>query len=505
MVSEQALKIVWTIETGDFMKSHIQKVSIVGLHEKFDIEQSFHPGINVIYGENGEFKTTFLHILANFLNKDFKKFFDIRFSKISIDFKDEISYQLIWDKDQEILELKSDDKRRGFIFSRENQSPPIEEIVFPRAAYFPTFRSIVEAWFAYESKGVNNAKASVKDVKKDISGFLREIFGGFVPNINFLSLPEIISKVNEKMFESGRVAIQVDQKLTGEMASKISDIVILPEEKNISEILEPYDMKRIPIENHELITYIISLIKKINVIPVGLYLGLPKSIKQKIDSIDLNKEDIGREEYRRIIGLMKIYKETLEKELQEVNNLFLKFELYLDSLNSFLRGKRVVIESRSFDYFDPVLCLKYEDGEVSSNEFFGEDKNSLEEEKGNNSMFTDFKGLSSGERQIASLLYSAHISSQETILIDEPEISLHTSWQEKLLNELQIQTGGKQIIVCTHSPSIGADYIDDVQNMNISETKVEEDVDKVEENNQETNNEDEDFAAYKEAEYYEES
>ena len=51
---------------------------------------------------------------------------------------------------------------------------------------------------------------------------------------------------------------------------------------------------------------------------------------------------------------------------------------------------------------------------------------------------------------------------QQIVLIDEPEISLHVDWQRHLLQKMSEQLGERQIIVCTHSPVIGADYEDRV-------------------------------------------
>ena len=71
--------------------------------------------------------------------------------------------------------------------------------------------------------------------------------------------------------------------------------------------------------------------------------------------------------------------------------------------------------------------------------------------------------LSSGERQLIYILLKSIIlsdisSSQTSILImDEPEISLHLSWQEKLLNCLYDINPNSQIIVATHSPAIVMD------------------------------------------------
>lgn len=69
--------------------------------------------------------------------------------------------------------------------------------------------------------------------------------------------------------------------------------------------------------------------------------------------------------------------------------------------------------------------------------------------------------MSSGERQLLTMLYAVTKMSEDSlVLIDEPELSLHIDWQEELLGKMMEQLGGRQIIVCTHSPSIATDYHD---------------------------------------------
>ncbi len=68
----------------------------------------------------------------------------------------------------------------------------------------------------------------------------------------------------------------------------------------------------------------------------------------------------------------------------------------------------------------------------------------------------DFNQLSSGERQVIFIFLKVVIASVDgaLILMDEPEISLHLSWQEKLLNEIRDINKTSQIIIVTHSPAI---------------------------------------------------
>jgi predicted ATP-binding protein involved in virulence len=53
------------------------------------------------------------------------------------------------------------------------------------------------------------------------------------------------------------------------------------------------------------------------------------------------------------------------------------------------------------------------------------------------------------------------------VLIDEPEISLHITWQKEFLNDLLriIQIQNIQVLIATHSPSIINDRWDLVYNL----------------------------------------
>ena len=72
--------------------------------------------------------------------------------------------------------------------------------------------------------------------------------------------------------------------------------------------------------------------------------------------------------------------------------------------------------------------------------------------------------LSSGEKQILILLTQALLTVDEPVvyIADEPELSLHVTWQEKLLESL-VKLGGEiQVIVATHSPDIVGKFMDNV-------------------------------------------
>lgn len=68
----------------------------------------------------------------------------------------------------------------------------------------------------------------------------------------------------------------------------------------------------------------------------------------------------------------------------------------------------------------------------------------------------DITGLSSGEKQLFLRALSLKFLevNNSMILIDEPEISLHTQWQRKIIDVYESIGENNQFIIATHSPHI---------------------------------------------------
>jgi len=68
--------------------------------------------------------------------------------------------------------------------------------------------------------------------------------------------------------------------------------------------------------------------------------------------------------------------------------------------------------------------------------------------------------LSSGEKQLVVLLTEALLQRGQpyVFLADEPELSLHIEWQEKIIASLRALNPKAQVVVATHSPEIAAGW-----------------------------------------------
>ena len=126
------------------------------------------------------------------------------------------------------------------------------------------------------------------------------------------------------------------------------------------------------------------------------------------------------------------YAGKLEKDRE---NIFAPLRLYEKTVNSFLDDKSVEVDGG------------------------GELKIKL-----SSSLELDWHLLSSGEKQILILLTEALLQVDKPVvyIADEPELSLHVTWQEKLLESLVSLGGDMQVIVATHSPDIVGKFRDNV-------------------------------------------
>ncbi len=126
------------------------------------------------------------------------------------------------------------------------------------------------------------------------------------------------------------------------------------------------------------------------------------------------------------------YARKLEEDREKI---FAPLRRYEDTVNSFLNDKSIKVDESG--------NLRIESSPSS---------------------VLNARHLSSGEKQILILLTQALLKVDEPVvyIADEPELSLHVTWQEKLLESLVALGGQMQVIVATHSPDIVGEFHDKV-------------------------------------------
>lgn len=123
---------------------------------------------------------------------------------------------------------------------------------------------------------------------------------------------------------------------------------------------------------------------------------------------------------------------------QEIQLLYEPLERYEETVNQFLLDKQIKIQ-------DSELIIESTSGKKNIDPML----------------------LSSGEKQLLILLTEAFLQDKIpcAFITDEPELSLHISWQRELLSSVQNLNPNAQIIVATHSPEIASGYQDKLFDM----------------------------------------
>ncbi|WP_232830222.1 AAA family ATPase [Lewinella sp. IMCC34191] len=156
---------------------------------------------------------------------------------------------------------------------------------------------------------------------------------------------------------------------------------------------------------------------------------------QKVGLLDLemepNIESIDIEQEIPIKEVLLVYIEDSNQKLDVYKQLVAKIELFQKIINSRLLQKQ--------------LAVSKEDGfTIRSTK-----KTNLD---------IPITSLSSGEQHLIVLYYQLLFKTKQhsLVLIDEPEISLHISWQKNVISDLKeiIEINPMSIIIATHSPAI---------------------------------------------------
>jgi len=134
------------------------------------------------------------------------------------------------------------------------------------------------------------------------------------------------------------------------------------------------------------------------------------------------------------------------EQLKRIDNIISYANQYSTSIQGLKKPFNRFVDSVNLFFAEGEKQIKVEEsGDIKV--IIGQKKNSIFE-------------LSSGEKQLVIIL--AHVAfnkklnknSAPIFIIDEPELSLHISWQEKFVDALIQANPGTQFIMATHAPAI---------------------------------------------------
>jgi len=432
------------------VSQYVTSLEVIGLYERFDIEQKFNAGINVLFGKNGACKTTLLHILANVLNGDYRRFLHLDFQRITLTLDDNETVIIEWipENGEKILNIRHSKTRRGIKIHKQDSTFSSSIPIYPvlTLAYFPAFRTMIEAWSSLDDTDITKHEivretlqqyTNSLNLKQEATTlFVRKLFGDFVPEINYPSPQEIelslANEAQEAILEIARADREIFSQSFVDTFSALSPIEDDSDEQP-EKILE-----RIKVFSEELQNY---PFQDESMLSSGIYSRVQEILSSMAFRGDGTKSLAAR--------ILKVYRDSLERIVNAQKNAFSSIEQYLQAVSEFLEDKNLVVKNQQSSPLQPFVQISFRDGSSSDG----------------------LSSLSSGERQIVTLIYAVtHMSPQDVVLIDEPEISLHIDWQRKLLTKMAAQLTTQQVIVCTHSPSIGRDHSENFQRIALNPT-----------------------------------
>lgn len=433
------------------MGTYIEHVSLRGIHDRYNLDVDFDKSLNVLHGKNGTGKSTLIHVIANIVNCDFIRFCFLDFDLVDVRYSNGNSVEICrLDVDSDvIIRLKAsngselsfskrdalesirkydDDRYVGDYIPELHKAikefSSVNNIKEVGAAYFPAFRTMLEAWSSQSDRDERRFRGDVNT--KRATSFARNLFGQFLPDINYPSPLDIEDKLREEIRDAQMRIGRYDSSIFSDSFVKVFSALIAGQSSGSDDpqvILDEISRFSNPVQSNTKRGYF--------EVYSNTYLEL-KSLIDRIESTaELDKS---------VLGALSVYRDALKERIDFQDGTFEKVDRYFKAVNAFLEHKELTYE------FDPrkrmpKVGLKFSDDTWSS-----------------------VRVMSSGERQLLTMLYAVtKMSGDSVVLIDEPELSLHIDWQEELLSKMMDQLGERQIIVCTHSPSIAAEFGDKMQ------------------------------------------
>ena len=423
----------------------IKQITVKHLFGIFDhtINLNMEERITIIHGKNGFGKTSILRLVNGFFNLKYSDIRAIPFQKFTIIFDDNSFVDVVPASTSKNKKSNARPKIK-FNFTSSDQKEKLtfypnsldgKTISFPLSMiddFIPGLDRVgSEKWLYTPTKEI----LDLEDIYERFGEYLPKQFQKEYPDW----LKKIIDSINVRFIESQRlldISNSAKNGRTIRMPMTLYSVASYSEDlaENIQTKLAEYGQlsqtldrtfparvvqKKASLTDDELREKIDQLESERNqLISAGLLKKDEDSNFQVKDSID----DSTRK-------LLSVYIEDVETKLNVFNDIYPKVELFKNIINKKYSFKSVTIDqSKGF-------IFTTQEGEVLSP--------------------TD---LSSGEQHELVILYELlfKVKPNTLILIDEPEMSLHISWQQEFLKDLQEITKLSEldILMATHSPDI---------------------------------------------------
>lgn len=411
----------------------IDQIEIKGFWGIHSVTVKTFDDFNFIIGANGSGKTTMLNLVAGVLQADKASLSRYEFDSIKITLKEpgsrkKPSIEAIRDNESpffkvsyKISENASDKPFTYEISDLENfdnfssSAYQIRMRLAGRSAASKTLRKHLDELVSLTWLSVQRINGSNENSAEPLDNKLDDISNRLV---RYLSA---IGKQVNRLYEGFQEQVFLSL-LSGEKVSE--NIIPSPKkiEKDKTTLLQIFAQFQIDKNNYD---------KKID-----KHFKAVETLQSKIKSSD----ELSPSEIMTIFDLQRIERSVdfWEYVTLEKNKLLASREKFLALLNKLMQRKTITLTERN------EITIKTQSGKILTPQ-----------------------QLSSGEKQILIILAEALLQEGRTYIYmaDEPELSLHIDWQEKLASNIKSLNPSAQIIFATHSPDVVGQFQDQLTHM----------------------------------------
>ncbi|NOQ15917.1 MAG: AAA family ATPase [Methyloprofundus sp.] len=430
----------------------IKSVKIEQLFDIFDYNFKYSKNENVliITGPNGFGKTQILNILFNLFNRNFHFFQKLVFKKITVYLSNNCSVEISKYNENEreyVICSFFDNKKKIEIFKYASNSS--SKLIRNIERYFPIDRVDEESWINHNTGNI----LSLDEVISKYSDNFPDEFKKNSLNIQTKKANNILASINVHLIQEQRLFKKVPFKEQSNYREERDQTVMIETIQTCSDelcsLIAKCTQKSYAISQSLDSSYPNRLISEKKKVSKKEYEEKFSNLKEKLDKLRKNglyentqkTLDYSEDDAKALL----VYLNDLEEKLGVFDELLEKLELFTSILNE-----------RRFTF--KTININRENG------FYFKTENGTE---------LKLNQLSSGEQHEVVLLYELIFKTKPGILvlIDEPEISLHITWQKEFLDDLLriIKIQNFQVLIATHSPFIINDRWDLTYNLEKSD------------------------------------
>ena len=391
----------------------LQRVKIDKMWGKKNIDIKFSP-INLFVGINGSGKTTFIKIIEAVASFDPEALNVLKFKKCSLFFDNEITIsceKYIDENDPDIIKFKVVQGKDIFSKKIDTYTPRMQGKKYIKGKFIP-HRNV----FVHEL------------LKNTLKKYIK---------ISWISVERNRFEVDDEYNDRSNTA-NVDNTLNcliNEIQNHKSYI-----ESQEKEILETFRNR------------IFELMLYDENIDTVRSIAIPKD-NNWVAQLNKAFQDL---------GLQEMLSTKINKHIEMLKRTFLNIENYKDQyitivLPLFNRTQQIIKYSEDADNKRKDVRKDFELYLKNIKKFIGKNIEGIHTcDAMSDERLFQIEELSSGEKQILILLSEAFLQHNEKVLFiaDEPELSLHISWQREIITAVHSLNPNAQIIFATHSPEV---------------------------------------------------